>query len=524
MKTKIFLHLLLTMAVLAANAQKKEIQTITENDLRAHLEFIASDYMMGRDFGTSTPGLDLTADYLKAQCLKMELKPGDENYFQMVNMVSVKPEAKDTYFKLKTANGNDAYTSQDIFALGGANETVSLKGDMVFAGYGWYNEETKYNDTQGLDIKDKIVMVMTRNLEQARNGKNSDTSVEMKKMQKAMMGGAKALVLVPDPMNPDPGFMEDVRKYANGGMYQLEGAKNKGFIPIQLVVGTEELANEMLKESGKTLAQIQEEIGETGQPKSFEIKNFKAEIKLAKKITPVHGKNVVAVIEGSDPVLKNECIVFSAHYDHLGAGENGEVYNGADDNGTGTVALLEIAEAFQNMKKKPKRSIVFAWVTAEEKGLIGSDFYSQNPVIPLENTLANINLDMVGRSATNEPATDAEMSKQLAGPDGLYIVTGKQSSELLNISNEVCKELGLIPRDELSEAFLTRSDYYHFYKNGIPVLGLSTGMHSDYHKTSDELEKIDYTKMKRIAQYCFLVGHKIANKKDRILVDKSIKK
>jgi len=116
------------------------------------------------------------------------------------------------------------------------------------------------------------------------------------------------------------------------------------------------------------------------------------------------------------------------------------------------------------------------------------------------------------------------MSKQLAGPNGLYIVSGKQSSELMKISKEICEDLGLIPNDELSKAFLTRSDYYHFYKNGIPVLGLSTGMHSDYHKTTDELDKIDYTKMKRVAQFSFLIANEIANRKTRIEVDKPVKK
>lgn len=524
MKIKSVLSLFFLFVVIVCAAQKKELETITENDLKAHLEFIASDFMQGRDFNTQTPGLDITADYLKAQCQKMGLKPGGECYFQKVEMVSVRPDAANTQFKLKAKNGGDNYIDQNIFALGGTNETTTLEGDVVFAGYGWYNEETKYNDTEGLDIKDKIVVVMTRNLELAKEGKESDTGVEMKKMQKALMGGAKALVMVADPANPNPEFIQGVKKYADGGMFQLKGAKAKSFIPIQLVFGTEDLANEIIKESGKTLAQLQKEINESGEPKSFKIKNYSAEIKLGKQSDDIYGKNVVAIVEGSDPVLKDECVVFTAHYDHVGMEEDGKVYNGADDNGTGTVALLEIAEAFQSMKKKPKRSIVFAWVTAEEKGLIGSDYYAENPVFPLENTLADINLDMVGRSAEKEPEKGADINKQLAGPNGLYIVSGKQSTELMEISDKACEEMGLVPSDELSEAFLTRSDYYHFYKNGIPVLGLSTGLHDDYHQTTDELEKIDYNKMKRIAQYCFLVASEVANRKDRIEVDKSIKK
>lgn len=524
MNTKVNLAIIFLAIASSVFAQKKELETITENDLKAHLQFVASDFMQGRDFNTETPGLEITADYLKAQCQKMGLKRGGNSYLQSVEMVSILSNLDSTYLMLKDTSGTEIFTDKKIFTMGGGSKTEVVEGDIVFAGYGWYNDETKYNDTEGLDIKGKIVLVMTRNLELAKEGKDADTNVEMKKMQKAMMGGAKAVIYVPDPMNPDISFIEDVRQFATGGTYQLKGAKAPMVMPIKLIFGTEALADEILKSSGKTLAQLQKEINESEKPKSFDIKACTAEITLGKKTLEANGKNVVAIIEGSDPVLKNECVVFTAHYDHLGVGDEGKVYNGADDNGTGTVALLEIAEAFQSMKKKPKRSIVFVWVTAEEKGLIGSDYYSQNPVIPLENTLVNINLDMIGRSAETEPAKGDEMSKQLAGPNGIYIVSGEQSSELLNISDDVCEKLGLIPNDELTKAFLTRSDYYNFYKHGIPILGLSTGMHDDYHKTSDEIDKIDFNKMKRVTQFAFLVANKVANQKKRIVVDQSVKR
>lgn len=514
------LTLLWVCAAISVFAQKKALETITENDLKAHLEFVASDLMQGRDFFTETPGLEITADYLKTQCMKMGLKPGVDGFFQEVKMISSLPDLDHTFFELISSDDRVLYRDNNIFSLGGPEGNDTLNAEVVFAGYGWYDDKTKYNDTEGIDLKGKVVVVMTRTPELVKEGKQTETGVEMRKMQKAMMGGAKALVIVPDPQNPDKSFIEGIRKYATGGSLALEGAKSRRTMPIRLVFGNLELANEIVKESGKTLEQLQQEIQESGQPRSFVLRKAQAKIQLVKKQSEVEGKNVVAVVEGSDPVLKNECIVYSAHYDHLGVRGEGEIFNGADDNGTGTVALLEIAEAYQSMKKKPRRSIVFAWVTAEEKGLIGSDYYSQNPVIPLEKTLADINLDMVGRSAEKAPEKGAAMEKSLAGPNGLYIVSGKQSTELMELSNEVCSDLGLAPSDELSEAFLSRSDYFHFYKNGIPVLGLSTGLHDDYHKVTDELAKIDFTKMKRVAQYAFLVGEKVANQKKRIVVDK----
>lgn len=522
MKPKIIFLFFLAISF-ASFAQKKELKTITENDLKAHLEFVASDFMQGRDFDTQIPGLEITADYLRAQCKKMGLTPGVPGYFQSVDMVSVKTDAENTYLRIVDSANVMVYGTKDILSLGGSTETEILEGDIVFAGYGWYNNETKYNDTKDLDIKGKIVLVMTRNLELVNEEKSTDFNIEMKKMQKAMLGGAKALILVPDPLNPNTEFMDGIKNYAKDGVVRLKGAKKKMRMPIKLLMGTTEMANAILKQAGKTLAELQTEINESASPKSFVVENATTKLQLAKTGKEIEGKNIVAIVEGSDPVLKNECVLFTAHYDHVGMGDEGKVYNGADDNGSGTVALLEIAEAFQSMKKKPKRSIVFAWVTAEEKGLIGSDYYSQNPVIPMGNTLLDINLDMIGRSADTEAKPGDEISKQLAGPNGIYIVSGKQSAELIDISGDVCEKLGLIPSDELTKAFLTRSDYYHFYKNGVPILGLSTGMHNDYHKTTDELDKIDYTKMKRVAQYGFLVAHKVANQKKRIVLDTPVK-
>ena len=522
MNTKLLFTLICVAVSFLSFAQKKELQTITENDLRAHLEFVASDNLQGRDFFTDVPGLEITADYLKAQCEKMGLKPGVEGYFQKFEMEAVTPDPDRTVLSLKDGNGNITYETKDIFSLGGPAKSETISGDVVFAGYGWYNEDTKYNDTKDLDLKGKIVLVMTRTLEQTKDGSEPDMDTEMKKMSRALMGGAKALVLVNDPMNPNTEYIESIRKYATGGSLQLKGAKSGLVIPIRLIFGTEELGNKILESSGETLAGLQKEISESESPKSFAISNLTTEVNLVKSNETIEGKNVIAVVEGSDPELKNECVVFSAHYDHLGVDGEGGIYNGADDNGTGTVALLEIAEAFQSMKKKPKRSIVFAWVTGEEKGLLGSDYYSQNPVFSMENTLADINLDMVGRSAEKEPVKVEGDEKSLAGPNGLYIVSGKQSTELMNISDDVCEDLGLVPSDELTQAFLTRSDYYHFYKNGVPILGLSTGLHEDYHEISDELDKIDYHKMKRVTQYAFSVAYKLANQRKRLVVDKPV--
>ena len=335
---------------------------------------------------------------------------------------------------------------------------------------------------------------------------------EMAKIGPLMMSGVKTIILTVNPADPGNKWFELIKQYASGGSYKLEGDTAKE-IPFNILFVENAIADAILQETGKTLAQIQKQIIETGKPASQMIKNATAEIVLAKEEKVVNSENIIGVVEGSDPTLKNEYVILTAHYDHVGITPDGQVNNGADDNGSGTVALLEVAEAFSLMQKKPERSIVFAWVTAEEKGLFGSGYYAKYPVFPLSQTVANINLDMVGRSAPveNGPVTDVE--KSLAGPDGVYFITGNKEGEIRKIGEKISNKLNLLPSDELSEDFLNGSDYYHFHKNGIPVLGISTGLHEDYHHPTDEVAKIDYHKMKRIADLTFLVTLEIANGK-----------
>jgi Zn-dependent M28 family amino/carboxypeptidase len=519
-QSKITNTLLFLLIFTTAFAQKKELQSITEHELKAHLEFIAGDNMQGRDFGTPNPGLQITADYLKAQCLEMGLKPGITNFSQTVKMVSIQIEKEKTFIKLKNSGGEVTFKSNDIQTFPGSLKSDTIEAKIVFAGYGYQNDDIGYNDFEGLDLSDKMVLVMTRNRELAIDTANGDDNsrMEMLKLGRIFLSGAKGVIFVPDPLNPDNSWFEMVKDYASQGKYQLDES-DQFEMPGNIIVANIEIANAILKESGKTLEEIQIEINKSGKPNSFELEKVTAEIQLVKKAETVTGENIIAIIEGSDPVLKNECVVLTAHYDHVGINSKGEINNGADDNGSGTVALLEVAEAFSKMKKKPLRSIVFAWVTAEEKGLIGSEYYTQNPVFPLKNTLANINLDMVGRSAEKELAKVENSEKSLAGPNGIYIISGDQSSELTSISNKICSDLKLVPSDALSEEFMYGSDHFNFNKNGVPVLGVTTGLHEDYHTPADDFEKIDYLKMKRIADYTFLVTYEIANRKKRILVD-----
>jgi hypothetical protein len=229
-------------------------------------------------------------------------------------------------------------------------------------------------------------------------------------------------------------------------------------------------------------------------------------------------ENIWAYIEGSEK--PNEVIVVSAHYDHIGV-KNGEVYNGADDDGSGTVALLEIAQAFAKAKKEghgPKRSILFLHVTGEEHGLLGSSYYSQNPLFPLANTIADVNIDMIGRH--DEFHNDSSNYTYIIGSDYL-------SSDLYNICEAVNTNYTKLLLDYKyndrtdPNRFYYRSDHYNFAKNGIPSVFLFTGVHADYHKATDEVDKIEFDALAKRTQLAFAIVWELANRENRPVVDKS---
>ena len=229
-------------------------------------------------------------------------------------------------------------------------------------------------------------------------------------------------------------------------------------------------------------------------------------------------ENIWAYIEGSEK--PNEVIVISAHYDHIGI-KNGEIYNGADDDGSGTVALLEIAQAFSIAKKEghgPKRSILFLHVTGEEHGLLGSSYYSQNPLFALANTITDINIDMIGRH--DEFHNDSSNYVYLIGSDYL-------STDLYNICENANKNyvnlfLDYKYNDKTDpNRFYYRSDHYNFAKNGIPSVFLFTGVHADYHKATDEVDKIEFDALAKRTQLAFTIAWELANRENRPVVDKS---
>jgi len=409
-------------------SQKKGMESITIPELNTHISFLASDELKGRD--TGDPGLLIAARYLATQAELIGLKPLDDDldYYQNYAIVEKGYNLEKSQITLKGRDGSLAVLKDEFFMLppGGALETV-IEGGVVFAGYGINAEEHNYNDFEDIDIEGKIVLIMNRApLDEEGNEFLFDSKKWgsrqnfQYKIQYLARENPKAIFIVMDPKSgsgsiadSNPRIADYLRK--STGLKE-EGEGDIGSDRLKIIMIHRNVADKLLEGSGASLAELQAEIDRTLKPKSFLIKDKEVKFELYMTEDEVVVPNIFGYIEGSDPVLKEEMVIFSAHYDHVGYDDEGNIYNGADDNASGSVALLEIAEAFMKEKKMPKRSIGFLWVSAEEIGLYGSEYYSNHPLYDLNKTAAAINLDMVSRRKTE--------AERESGRNGLTIVGG----------------------------------------------------------------------------------------------------
>jgi hypothetical protein len=531
--------LALVLSISTACAQKPGFRSITIEELDTHLTYLASDELEGR--ATGEPGLDLAARYLAEQAARIGLEPIDENqdYFQEYTMVKKVQDQSTSSVSITRNNGTVSEVRKPLFCLNATSDTIDLTGDIVFAGYGIYSSRDDYNSFKNVDLKDKIVLVMSRGPMDHENDTSllqnrdwNDLSTWRYKLNGLAMRMPKAILMVMDPRS---GY-ESIDQYASGMIRYLTrssvvkelGSSRRSMFPgmaAKILFIHREAADEILLAAGKTLSDLQDGIDASVKPNSFQIPDTRVNIytRFNKVEKPI--PNVVGLIKGSDPELSKEAIIFTAHFDHLGESRTGEVYNGADDNASGTAALIEIGEAFVKQKKDLKRSVLILWFSGEEIGLYGSKFYTDNPIVPLEQTVANINLDMIGAVRTSRDTGLIYREKvSVQGMDSISVIGGHQSKELLNIHNESTRKMGMASDFSMNSPdhpyrYYYRSDHYNFAKNDIPVLFYSTGIHVDYHKPSDNYERINFTKLEKVTELAFLVGYKLATKKKRIKVD-----
>ena len=527
---------LAVMAPVSLYSQKNQnsINQITSSDLESYVSFLASPLLKGRMNGEE--GLEIAAQYIASQAKLTGLKPANgTSYFQPYAVMKKTMDPNKTRVQI-ISNGKDTVTVKEpMFQLVPTGPSdFTLDGEVVFAGYGIKADKYKYNDFDNLKTEGKILLVMDR-APMSENGEkclfeepnwSSAMSFQMK-LTTMIYSKAKAILFVSDPKSGFQSFDESNPGIAGYLKSKVTLSSEKPEIVNPFMAGMPKVifihrivADELLKGSGHSLEELQKSIDSTLQPHSFTITDKLLKINEVSLLEEKVLNNVAGYIEGSDPVLKNEIVVFSGHYDHIGA-SGSKINTGADDDASGCAALLSMAEAFQSLEKKPLRSILFLWVSGEEIGLYGSKSYVDNPLFPLEKTVADLNMDMIGRV---KGVADSTKENPMTGPNTVFVITDSQSKDLRSIADEIDKkspldfDYSLSGRDHPLHLF-ARSDHYNFVEKDIPVLFFTTGLHTDYHTPGDVVEKIDFKKMEMITRTMFEIGLTVANRKTRLIVD-----
>jgi len=524
MKLKPVIVLVALIATLPSFSQEKALEAINRELAEEYLEYLASDSLDGRRTGSE--GNNAAAAYISRAALKTGIRPlpGQDNLFQSLDYLRVTPVPGESNVILTDSTGNVLCTSEVIPLMAPA-DTVSISGEVVFAGYGYSDRRENYDDFDNISVKNRIVIIMTRNPDLRGSGMPSSESsisemIEVRKLPSIMLQNAKAVFFVADPAL---GTDISADLLSMGGSYHLVPLfrKQMFFFNINAYAITHETVDRMLHNAGVTLKDLQDSIAASREPVSFVIPDLRADIEINVVKDTVTSSNIIGIIEGSDPVLKNEAVLYSAHYDHVGIDAAGNIYNGANDNASGSVGLLNVAAAFAALEQKPPRSIIFFWTTGEEEGLHGSTYYAENPLFPLENTVADINFDMIGRSRRD---TDFGASLtgeyDITGKDTIKVVSGADSPGLVAIAKAACRESGIYMIDEGKGTHFSGSDHYPFYRKGIPVLFFFTGLHRDYHKPSDDFEFIDFDKLLKVSRAGFLTGYRVATDPVRPALEK----
>ncbi len=494
-----------------------------------HLSILASDEYEGRETGTR--GAWMAAEYIKNHFKSIGLagpvKDNSDPYFQPIGYSSFPVSAT------LTVDGKSKEMTKDYYLN---NNSVSMKGlkldaaSVVFAGFGISKDG--FNEYEGQNVAGKIVMVFATGdptvapapapqagQQQRRQPAPGPTTTKLKYLSDNKAAGVILINPALDNLNPQ------MARFINGApiLTTPERLKNlESGVNLPVINVSTATANQILASANTTVDALRAKITESKTPSTMVV-NATISVNATRKEEKIRAENVLGFLEGSDPKLKHEVVVISSHYDHIGlvADPNAKdkVNNGADDDGSGTTGVLLLAEAFMNAKKAgkgPKRSILFITVVGEEKGLLGSEWYGDYPVFPLENTIANLNIDMIGRGDAAHPDNNF-----------VYIIGSNMlSDDLDRIGKEANNTyVGLFLDEKHNnrtdpERFYYRSDHYNFAKHNIPVIFYFNGVHDDYHAPGDEVDKIDFPMLAKRSQLAYYTAWMLANGKDRPVVNK----
>lgn len=517
-------------AVKLTPQERQMAETITAAQLKDYLYYVASDEMGGRD--TPSVGLDLTAKFIGTLLSRWGFKPAGDNgtFFQKIDLHREVLNAAST---TATLAGQNLVYGTDFFANPSAGSLSNVP--MVFVGEGWMIKSKNIDPYKDLDVRGKVVVVYGSNFPRGINpqeifasGKRGEAWADP--VTYARQSGAVGVIGIATPDIEQN--WQRIRTARERGGYSVDKFEEPGNKPLPTIFITPKAAENLFKGETNEFSKIAETFKSSSPLPSFSFSADKtASISIQTTPERAETQNVVAVWEGADPVLKNEYVAVGAHYDHVGTNPNArgddKIWNGADDDGSGTVAVLSIAEALAKAAKRPKRSVLFVWHCGEEKGLWGSAYFNKFPTVDVKQVVAQLNIDMIGRSK-KDGDTD-KRNAELSGPNGVYVIGSEMMSSTLGAitkgTNEQYLKLGYDYRyDDPNDKnrFFFRSDHFNYAQNGIPIVFWFDGVHEDYHQPGDEPQKIDYEKMEKITRTIFLTLLEVSDLKTRPAVDKQL--
>lgn len=505
---------------------KEMLDRITPQGIRANMAYLADDLLEGR--GTGTRGYQLAAIYIRAQFEELGLEPAGDNgtYFQNIRFRQLKPIPEKDSLVIKRPDGSEKFVFEKDYLMAGdpLHQDASVEAPLVFAGFGVTAPEANYDDYAGIDMKGKIAVLVSGAPPTFPSTDRAFYSDDLVKARNAASHGAIGIIGIwAGEETKNTPWKEIIRFFHQPVMNWLDekGLPNDYVPEIKAsAFMNDQAAATLFKGSGHTFDEAMATIT-SARPMSFALlgtATLHESAKYSESVSP----NIAAILPGSDPKLKDEYVVFSAHADHVGIGDpvNGDaIYNGAVDNASGTSALLEIARAFAGERARPKRSILFLAVTGEEAGLLGSDYFAKHPTVPISQTVADINMDGISLFYDFKD----------------IVALGADHSSLDHQVRDVARRMGLqvSPDPMPEENFFIRSDQYSFVKQGVPALAISEGFKTvdpsldgreiaiqwettRYHTPQDDMNQpLDFNAARKCTQVILAVGYEVAQAPQR---------
>ncbi len=483
----------------------------SETRIMSDIYFLTSDELEGR--GSTTAGINKAADYIASRLKQAGLQPAgvDGTYFQPYDFKLAGPRmGNDNYLKVSMGSGVIECAKGDMQVLGAGNAAAIKDAGIAFVGFGITSEEPAYDDYEGIDVAGKVVIILRKTPVQPENAEKKfaeDLATLTSKINRAIEKKAAAVLLVNDATGSKDA--DDLVKF------NFAGTRAKKEAPPVFHVKRSVIDQMLSKADMKPLKDIEATIAESQKPASKVLKDVAISLKSDINRDGIKINNVMATVPGAGD-LAEEIVYVGSHYDHVGRGETGslanskEIHHGADDNASGSCCNLDIARRWQQLQSGPnalknRRRVVFQWYSAEEWGLIGSDYYTKNPLFPWDKTASMLNLDMVGRLGFDENKLGKNMDEEgikhaREKKYPLEIVGVSSAKEFEALVDKANADLNVEVIMPHTSPYFGASDHYSFYKKHIPVLFFFTGMHPQYHRPTDVWQTVNIKGIRQCAE------------------------